>query len=523
MERQHVVLYLSLIFGAALSCLAAWIIASRYRKRMKQLMQAVRGDDATAAPGDGADEDGVELPAPAPFTLAENRAAGIQLALLLIGISVLISITSAWIWWTLSFPTEAPRPKAIAVVALLHLWPVVPALALLWRWSRTKFFGALLLWCGVCFLIFLWRQIEYRPMQAALAIASEIGLPLVLVSLVFLGNAARAVAPWLLVPLAALVWTSFMGMELLAYLVEQEVPWFVSVVGFLGKVFGGFGLYVTMGVFIALPWLLAWWPARLLGRALGRAYSRKWLSELLVVFTAVWAFALMDRALTMAPSVGRPAFLILLALLWIPAIMSIASRWRERRGQPPTLLVLRVFQQDAQTQLLYDQVIERWRLSGNTVTIAGTDLADRTLDAGDIFDFLDRKLAERFVSSAADVPRRIATFDLGADVDGRYWVNECYCHDSTWQVAMQALARRSDVVLMDLRGFQARNAGSRYELATLAQGARELRVVLLFDQRTDREAARLELAKGREQRFEWIEASRLDRGKRREVLASLFA
>ena len=105
---------------------------------------------------------------------------------------------------------------------------------------------------------------------------------------------------------------------------------------------------------------------------------------------------------------------------------------------------------------------ERWRLSGNTVMIAGTDLADRTLDADDIFQFLDRKLAQRFIVSRADVARRTDAFDMMADIDGRYRVNECYCHHTTWQDALQALVRYSDVVLMDLRGFQAHNAGCRY-------------------------------------------------------------
>ena len=139
--------------------------------------------------------------------------------------------------------------------------------------------------------------------------------------------------------------------------------------------------------------------------------------------------------------------------------------------------------------------------------IAGTDLADRTLDADDIFQFLDRRLAERFVVSPADVARRIAAFDMAADIDGRYRVNECYCHDTTWQDALQALMRHSDVVLMDLRGFQAHNAGCRYELATLAQASRELRVVVLTDSRTDRAAAQEAIASGRQERFTWIEAS----------------
>jgi hypothetical protein len=155
--------------------------------------------------------------------------------------------------------------------------------------------------------------------------------------------------------------------------------------------------------------------------------------------------------------------------------------------------------------------------------IAGTDLVDRTLDPHDIFQFLDKKLAQRFIVSPADVARRIDAFDMMADIDGRYRVNECYCHDTTWQDALQALVRHSDVVLMDLRGFQAHNAGCRYELATLARASRKLRVVVLIDGRTDRAVAQEAVVSGRHERFTWIEVSRFNASKRREVLAHLFA
>jgi len=220
---------------------------------------------------------------------------------------------------------------------------------------------------------------------------------------------------------------------------------------------------------------------------------------------------------------GAGALAMYLPLLWIPMVMLIGDRWRPRRERPPTLLVLRVFQQDGQTQSLYDQVVERWRLSGNTVLIAGTDLADRTLDADDIFRFLDRKLAGRFIVSPSDVPRRISELDMTTDMDGRYRVNKCYCHDTTWQDALQALVRCSNVVLMDLRGFHAHNAGCRYELTTLAQESRDLRVVVLTDERTDLTAAKEAVASGRQERFTWIEASHFNASKRRQVLMCLFS
>ncbi len=180
---------------------------------------------------------------------------------------------------------------------------------------------------------------------------------------------------------------------------------------------------------------------------------------------------------------------MLLPLLWLPLALLVGRRWFDRGARPPTLLVLRVFRRDAEVQQLFDTVIDRWRLTGNTVLIAGTDLADRTLDADDIFAFIDGRLAERFIRDPAEVDARIAAFDLERDADGRYRINECYCHDTTWQAALDALVRRSDVVLMDLRGFQAHNAGCLHELAVLSRQSGLQRVVVLADAVTDRAAA----------------------------------
>jgi hypothetical protein len=522
MASQPIILYQALILSALLACVGAWIIARSYRRRMQQLMRAPHAEESTAPASDAA---AVSPPPPAPFSLRDNWAAGMRLTTLLIAVSCLIAVTSACIWWALTFPGEPLPPKRVAVVALLHLWPVIPGLALMWRWSRKRLFGTLLLWCAATFVVLLWRQIELRPLQAVAAMASEIGLTLALVSLVFLGNATRAIALWLLMPAALLIWSSLMSIDIFFHMSQQQAPWLISTLKTLEGLLGG-SWHVASGllVLVALsPWVLAWWPARVLGRALGRAYSRKWLSDLLVLFTGVWAFALTDRALTVAQGAGAAAFAMYLPLLCIPAAVGLASRWRARSGRPPTLLLLRVFQQDAQARLLFDHVAERWRLSGNTVMIAGTDLADRTLDADDIFKFLDEKLAQRFIISPADIPRRIAEFDMTADADGRYRVNECYCHDMTWQGALQALVRCSDVVLMDLRGFQAHNAGCRYELATIAGASRELRVVVLIDGRTDRGTAEAAVVSGRRECFTWIEASHFNANKRREVLAHLFA
>jgi hypothetical protein len=174
-------------------------------------------------------------------------------------------------------------------------------------------------------------------------------------------------------------------------------------------------------------------------------------------------------------------------------------------------------------QALFDAVIERWRATGNTVLIAGTDLVERTVDAGDVFDFLDGRLAERFVRRPADVAPRIAALELEADAEGRHRINEVYCHDSTWQQALDALVAVSDVVLMDLRSFRSHNRGCRHELGVLARAPRLDRVVVLVDGDTALPEARDAAAAAPAQRFVWIDGARIGGAKRREVLRSLFA
>jgi hypothetical protein len=202
--------------------------------------------------------------------------------------------------------------------------------------------------------------------------------------------------------------------------------------------------------------------------------------------------------------------------------MVLVRRLRRPLGRSPTLLVLRVFQRDRAMRALFDRVIERWRLSGNTLLIAGTDLLERTLDAGDIFDFLDGRLAERFILSASEIPSRVAGFELEPDAEGRYRVNECYCHDSTWRDTLAALLACSDVVLMDLRSFQRRNEGCKFELGELARAPHLARVVVLTDARTDHAAAEEAAAAAPASRFLWLDATKVDRAKRREVLNTLF-
>ena len=210
-----------------------------------------------------------------------------------------------------------------------------------------------------------------------------------------------------------------------------------------------------------------------------------------MLFTAVWGVSLLQSALSAASTLGLAGAVMLLPLAWIPLAMLLSRRLRVNAGRPPTLLVLRVFQQDARRA---DHVRPRHRALAPDRQ-HGADRRHRPASAArwtrtTCSPSSTAAGATRFIASPAQVPARLAEFDLAPDPDGRYRVNECYCFDSTWQAALAALVQRADVVLMDLRGFQARNAGCRHELGVLAHApAPAARGAAHGCTRTDRAAA----------------------------------
>ncbi len=514
-------LFFILLVAALLSAASALALAWRYRSAMRRLMSAAAispADPAAAkAPARPAGSPLASLAPARPLHWHDNRRATRRVALWLVLLSVLLSGSSAALFLGVAMAGEQMlTPSRLLTLATLNLWPTIPALGLLWRWSRARVAGVLLLWFVASIALIAWRSIEPQPLSSTLLyLASEIGVPMLLIGSLCLGGATRAVAPWLLPLLMLLVGASVAGTDALGWIVEHRPQW-------LQQLPAGIGAPAVMAAFVLLPWLLAWWPAKWLGRALAAAHARHWLSELMVLFTAVWGIVLLLRVLGAWGDMGAAALVMLAPLAWIPLVMALAGRLARPAGRPPTLLVLRVFQRDAQVQALFDEVIERWRASGNTLLIAGTDLVERTLDAGDAFGFLDGRLAERFVLHPSQLAARIAAFDFAPDAEGRYRINEVYCHDSTWQQALDALVAASDVVLMDLRSFKARNLGCRHELGVLARAPRLARVVVLTDGDTALAEARSDAAAAPAGRFVWIDGSRIDAAKRREVLRSLF-
>lgn len=508
-----------LIIATFLSVIGALIVASRYRATMQRLMKIIQNSPSTVT----ADASTTLIPAPPrqaapiPLSLDDNRRARRNLVAAFIGLTLLIALTRTIITQLIA---DGPITfKTVATLGAAYAWPVIPVIAVIDRWRRRRLVGTLLLWFVAAVALLTWRTNENISFtQVFFWMSFDIGLPLIVVTALCLGGATRAVGPWLAPLFILLCWASQAGVDLLNLLVEQDSPLIYWLVGWLPPVAG-------IALFALAPWLIAWWPAIAIGRWLAAAYARRQISELFYLFTAVWAIALTGPAIGAIASLGWGALVDFLPLLWIPlgAKVMQATTGQRPPGRAPTLLVLRVFQQDANVQDLFDRVIERWRLTGNTVLIAGTDLLDRTIDAEDIFTFLDGRLAERFILQTGDVNRRLASFELQPDVEGRYRVNECYCHDTTWQHALAGLLRTSDVVLMDLRNFVAANKGCLYELETLSTAPDLKSVVVLINDRTELAAAQAATSRAPARRFIWLTQLGATPLGTEQVLTPLFA
>ncbi|MEP7300392.1 MAG: hypothetical protein ABI699_02605 [Caldimonas sp.] len=242
----------------------------------------------------------------------------------------------------------------------------------------------------------------------------------------------------------------------------------------LGAALVASGLERNAGfVLLSLPLgLLAWWRLK----ALARAYEAKRFSNAQLLVHTWWLLVVVFFAITQISSNPgwSPLMLIVAfsagAYLIFPPLLAWALRRAYLGPRPPprTLLLLRVFGETTRTEALFDRLASRWQLFGPVTMIAAPDVIARTVDPGDILRFALGEIGSSFITSRADLVRRMATLDGAPDADGRYRINDFCCRDSTWQVTVVALMVRADAVVMDLRGFTLKRMGCEYELRQLA-------------------------------------------------------
>lgn len=371
-----------------------------------------------------------------------------------------------------------------------YAWPVVftTTLALGSR-LRTMIWttaGYVLVFAGLA-AIGVARSPEFDWSQAALSWVIHNAPPSVLL-LFFLNRRVRAVGPLVLVFMVlavtgALVLVSVTGSS--DFLLRAAV----TVGSALGL--GASGVFVGLHLLGFLLLGIAGWLALLWIR--GR-YERKQVSDESITFDAIWLLFGIVQSIGLAFEgagwvlSGLAAFAAykLVTTLGLSALVG-----RSVRDAPNArLLLLRVFALGRRSERLFDAVGAYWRHAGSIQLIAGPDLITKVVEPHEFLDFLRGRLARRFVDGPETLERRLSEMDLERDRDGRFRVNEFFCHDHTWRAVLSRLVSQGDTVLMDLRSFSPANAGVAFEVEELLNQVRLERVVFAIDRTTSQEYLR---------------------------------
>lgn len=245
---------------------------------------------------------------------------------------------------------------------------------------------------------------------------------------------------------------------------------------------GGTALFILLHVagfliFAVFGWWFLGW--------IGRRYQAKRLSaQTLTIDSMMMVFAVVNSV-----SFVFEGWVYVLAgpISFAAYKLTVWAAFRTRARPPaftPVLMLLRVFALGRRSERLFRKVSACWLHAGSIALIAGPDLATSTIEPHEFFAFLGRRLVRQFVQGPADLQERLAYLDSRPDPDGRYRVNEFFCHRNTWQATMQRLAAVSSAVLMDLRGFSPSNQGCLWELGQLLDAVPLGRVVFVADRTT---------------------------------------
>lgn len=303
------------------------------------------------------------------------------------------------------------------------------------------------------------------------------------VMLTYLSRRVRAVGPLVLIFMTIALGGAF-GSIAAANVNDRLLRGIVEVAGMVGL--GGVGTFWAIQLlgfvaFAALGWLVLGW--------IRRQYQSKRISDESVTIDAIWILFTIANCINLV--FGHPLWVLagVGAFLAYKSCVRIGLRLvghdSSARLRTPVLLVLRSFSIGKDGERLFDVVDRFWRRVGSIQMIAGVDLAHRTVEPHEFLDFLSGKLARRFIDGPAELDQRMRERDTSPDRDLRFRVNDFFCYDDTWKLVLSRLARESDAVLMDLRGFSKRNAGCVFELGELARMVPLERVVFVVDRRTD--------------------------------------
>lgn len=380
-------------------------------------------------------------------------------------------------------------PLRFLVLLWIHAWPVVLTVGLVAAATRRAKVATVAVYFLVLATVGAIATVR-GPTIVFGSIAVLWGttnLPATLLLLAFLSRRVRAVGPLVLTFMVL----ALMG-SALALAIAGSDEGLLRSVAYIGATvgLGGRGTYIGLNllgfaVFGFVGWLALRWIAV--------RYDRKKISDQSVTLDSMWILFGVVQSIDLV--FGGAAW-ILSGLVAFAAYKMVSWAGFSLSGRDtapentPNLLLLRVFSLGKRSERLFDALAKHWRHIGSIHLIAGPDLAATTIEPHEFLDFLSGKLARRFIDGPDTLNRRILEMDLKPDRDGRFRVNDFFCHEDTWQMTLSRLVYESDAVLMDLRSFSEQNAGVIYEISELIDIVPLERVVFVVDETTDEQFLR---------------------------------
>jgi hypothetical protein len=507
----------ALIAALLLAWIASWLAGKRYASKMLSLMQLGTAPNNQQLSPATAINTATFAPPSATSSLnllSQNQRARTCLCLVMVLLSLVIASIISYVSQA-AYVDEGFSWRRLGTLTIIFVWPVVPTIGLLERWSRSKILVMATLYVLFSSSLVAVNSNEQQDMPAVIFWLFTQQLPLLLVIFFITGSKLRSTGPYLILVFFILMLSTLLGLAALEHNINKGLDSWILELSALTSVKTVFFL------FSITPWLIAFFPARALARWLADAYQRKAFSEPLYLAAGLWSITLLFQAMILSHSLGGSAYALLLVIFLFPISMPIIQRGLQPRHQPPNLLLLRVFRGDDSIEALFDQVIERWRYSGNTLLIAGKDLALRNLEPDELFNFLSGRLQTRFIDSQQHLQNLLENLDFKADPDGRFRVNEFFCFDSTWKMVLDGLVQRVDRVLMDLRGYTPEREGCSHELRVLAVNTQLKKLVILFDKDTNKAAAEA-LLNGSSLKIHWVDSNNPAAPTASEILRALL-
>ncbi len=520
LQGQLIHYFLIAVLDAAL---LSWLAMAWYRRRMLALMRAtsVPGRDAPSAP-DG--DSGLSRPETAvvhsgsrldlagrDFSSAGTQTADTQavgrnvssadtrgrhvrrrlVAAYATGAALYSAVITA-----LRLGSRADPFPLVAWVAewWIIMWPIVPTLTLLLALDRRASVRLALKYLGIGCLAVVMITLVGQVLRGTLNSAPVTNVYWMLVSLAWMAPVPLVlimVTAWRpirgVTPMAMATMVVF-GAGMLAFrqvlvraLNYEGVQTALAAVGTVTSLrFAPYAVFML----VSLP---VGWAAWLGLRRLAGRFEQKRFSDIQLIVDCWWVVVAAEAAATL-PVPGPLALAggVVALGAYTAGVRGVLASWKlDATTDVPRLLLLRVFGYQARTETLFDRVAAVWRFRGPVHLIAAPDLATRTVDPADTLALIGGRLAEQYVGSAGEIPHRMSTLDRRPDPDGRFRVNEVYCHDDTWRPSLEALLDASDGVLMDLRSFSRQNAGCIFELDQIVRRVPSDHVVFVCDRTTD--------------------------------------